>query len=194
MGSGLRCRKVERAVSGSHAGTCYIIRTSLGMFVTKVHVPMGVRQGSVEGPLCFILQYALSITQAQNKFSVRDSLRWFSRGNTVNRLDLSDLCFVDDLVSLLIFWSKSQLSRFAEMMSQVLESGRLRVNTASWRSWSYFELRGTNSSEHTETSLKSTTAGTQSFFVCWNIFLLMPICFAQVHFSIEPFRRLPAAV
>ena len=50
------------------------------------------------------------------------------RGNTLNRLDLSDLCFVDDLVSLLIFWRKSQLSRFAEMVSQVLESGRLRVN------------------------------------------------------------------
>ena len=46
----------------------------------------------------------------------------------MNRLDLSHLCFVDDLVSLLIFWRKSQLSRFAEMVSQVLESGRLRVN------------------------------------------------------------------
>ena len=49
------------------------------------------------------------------------------RGNTVSRSDLSDLCFVDDLVSQLIFWRKSQLSRFAEMVSQVLESGRLRV-------------------------------------------------------------------
>ena len=46
----------------------------------------------------------------------------------MSRLDLSDLCFVDELVSLLIFWRKSQLSRFAEMVSQVLESGRLRVN------------------------------------------------------------------
>ena len=49
-------------------------------------------------------------------------------GNTVNRLDLSDLCLVDDLVSLLIFCKKRQFSRFAEMVSQVLESGRLRVN------------------------------------------------------------------
>ena len=46
----------------------------------------------------------------------------------MSRFDLSDLCFVDDLVSLLIFWRKSQLSGFAEMVSQVLESGRLRVN------------------------------------------------------------------
>ena len=46
----------------------------------------------------------------------------------MSRLDLSDLCFVDDLVNLLIFWRKSQLSRFAEMVSQVFESGRLRVN------------------------------------------------------------------
>ena len=35
---------------------------------------------------------------------------------------------MDDWVSLLIFWRKSQLSRFAEMVSQVLDSGRLRVN------------------------------------------------------------------
>ena len=39
----------------------------------------------------------------------------------MSKLDLSDLCFADDLVSLLIFWRKSQLSRFAEMVSQVLE-------------------------------------------------------------------------
>ena len=50
------------------------------------------------------------------------------RGNTVSRLDLSDLCCVDDLVCLVIFWRKSQLSRFAEMVSQVIESGRMRVN------------------------------------------------------------------
>ena len=31
-------------------------------------------------------------------------------------------------MSFLIFWWKSQLSRFAEMVSQVLESGRLSVN------------------------------------------------------------------
>ena len=46
----------------------------------------------------------------------------------MNRLDLSDLCFAKDLMSLLIFWRKSQLSRLAEMVSQVLESGRLRAN------------------------------------------------------------------
>ena len=50
-----------------------------------------------------------------------------SRAETPTRLDLSDLCFVDDLSSLLIFWRKSQLSRFAQMVSQVLESGSLRV-------------------------------------------------------------------
>ena len=40
-----------------------------------------------------------------------------STWNTVSRLDLSDLCYVDDLVSLLIFWRKSQLSRFAVTVS-----------------------------------------------------------------------------
>ena len=102
---------------------------SLGRLVTKVHVTMGIRQGSVEGPLCFILLYALSITQAQKKRPQHQRvIAVVPRGNTVSRLDLSDLCFVDHLVSLLMFWRKSQLSRFAEMVSQVLESGRLRVN------------------------------------------------------------------
>ena len=50
-----------------HAGTCHIIRNSLGRPVTKVHVTMGVRQGSVEGPLCFILLYALSITHSSTE-------------------------------------------------------------------------------------------------------------------------------
>ena len=54
-------------LKAGHAGTRYIIRNSLGRPVTKVHVTMGVRQGSVEGPLCFILLYALSITQARQK-------------------------------------------------------------------------------------------------------------------------------
>ena len=86
------------------AGTCYIIGNSLGRPVTKVHVTMGVRLGSVEGPLCFILLYALSITQAQRKRPQNQRVSVVvTRGNTVSRLDLSDLCFVDDLASLLIF-------------------------------------------------------------------------------------------
>ena len=90
---------------------------------------MGVREGSVEGPLCFVLLYALSVTQAQRKRPLHQRvIAVVSRADTTARLDLSDLCFVDDLVSLLIIWRKSQLSRFAEMVSQVLDSGSLRVN------------------------------------------------------------------
>ena len=119
------------ALEAGHAGTCYIIRNSLGRPVTKVHVTMGVRQGSVEGPLCFILLCALSITQARKKRPQQQRvIAVVPRGKTVSRLDLSDLCFVGDLVSLLTFWRKSQLSRFAEMVSHVLESGRVSVNTS----------------------------------------------------------------
>ena len=121
--------ELSAVLEAGHEGTCYIIRNSLGRPVTRVHVTLGVRQGSVEGPLCFILLYALSITQARQKRPQQQTLiAVVQRGNTVSRLDLSALCFVDDLVSLLIFWKKSQLSRFAEMVSQVLETGRLRVN------------------------------------------------------------------
>ena len=98
-------------LEAGHEGTCYTIRNSLGRPVTKGHVTLGVRQGSVEGPLCFILLYALSITQARQKRPQQQRvIAVVQRGNTVSRLDLSDLCFVDDLVSLLIFWRKSQLS------------------------------------------------------------------------------------
>ena len=115
-------------LEAGHAGTCYIIRSSIGRPVTKVHVTMGVRQGSVEGHyVSFFCMPSASrkprkIPQHQRVIAV------VPRGNPVSRLDLSDLCIVDDLVSLLIVWRKSQLSRFAEMVSQVLESARLRVN------------------------------------------------------------------
>ena len=55
-------------LEAGHAGTCYITRP-----VTKVHVTMGVRQGSVKCLLCFILLYALSITQARKKTSATGS-------------------------------------------------------------------------------------------------------------------------
>ena len=59
-------------LEAGHAGTCYI-QSSFGRLVTKVHVTMGVRQGSVVGPLCFILLYALSITQTQKNTSASES-------------------------------------------------------------------------------------------------------------------------
>ena len=106
-------------LEAGHAGTCYIISTQ----PRKAHVTMGVPQESVDGPLCFILLYALSITQAQKKLTQQQRvIAVVPRGNTVSRLELSDLCFVNDLVGLLIFWRKSQLSRIDEMVSQVLES------------------------------------------------------------------------
>ena len=57
-----------------HAGTCYIIRNSLGRPITKVHV-----KGSVEDPLCFVLLYALSKNHSSTKEnpSTRGSLQWF---------------------------------------------------------------------------------------------------------------------
>ena len=69
------------------AGTCYI-RNSSGRLVTKVHVTRGVRQGSVEGPLCFILLYALSITHAQGKRPQQQRvIAVDSRAETTTRLD-----------------------------------------------------------------------------------------------------------
>ena len=101
--------KVGRVVlEAGHAGPCYTIRKSVGRPITKVHVTLGERQGRVEGPLWFILLYALRITQAQRKRSQQQRvIAVDSRAETTTRLDLSDLCFVDDLVSLLIFWRKS---------------------------------------------------------------------------------------
>ena len=72
-------------LEAGHAGTCYIIRNSLGRPVTKHHVTMGVRQGSVEGPLCFILLCALSITQAQkNRPQHQRVIAVVPRRNTVS--------------------------------------------------------------------------------------------------------------
>ena len=97
--------------------------------MTKVHVTMGMRHGSVEGPLCFILLHAFSITEAQRQRPQHHRvIAVDSRAGTTTRLDLSRP-LLGDLVSLLIFWRKSQLSRFAEMVSQVL--GSLRVDESN---------------------------------------------------------------
>ena len=66
----------------------------------------------------------------ERDLNTKGSLQWTRvQKQPVNRLDLSDLCFVDDLGQPLDFFlRKSQLSRLAEMVSQVLESGSLRVN------------------------------------------------------------------
>ena len=61
-----------------------------------------MRQGRVEGPLCFILLYALSATHAQLKRPQHQRvIAVDSRAETTTWLDLSDLCFVDDVVGLL---------------------------------------------------------------------------------------------
>ena len=70
-------------LEAGHAGTCYTIRNSLGRPVTKVHVTMGVRQGSVEGPLCFVLLYAPQHQAQKKNLSIRESLRWFHVGTSV---------------------------------------------------------------------------------------------------------------
>ena len=97
------------------AGICYIIRKCLRRPVTST-----ARCASF-----------FCTPSASPKLSERDPARVIvvdTREETTTRLDLSDLCFVDDLVSLFIFWRKSQLSSFVEMVSQVPESETLRVN------------------------------------------------------------------
>ena len=94
-----------------------------------------LEQCSVEGPSRFNLLYPISITQAQRKRPQHQRVVAVdTRAETTTRLDLSHLCFVDNLLSLLIFWRKSQLSRFAEMVSQVLESGSFKAEHISSRS------------------------------------------------------------
>ena len=100
VSSASNLKALSVVLDAGHAGTCCIIRNRNGRPVTKVHVTRGVRQGSVEGPLCFILLYGLSITQAQRKRPQHQRVITVdSRAETTTRLDLSDFCLVDDLVS-----------------------------------------------------------------------------------------------
>ena len=74
-------------LEAGHEGTCYVIRNSLGRPVTNVHVTLGVRQGSVEAPLCFILLYALSITQAwQRRPQQQRVIAVVQRGNACEQI------------------------------------------------------------------------------------------------------------
>ena len=55
VASAAELKGLSVVLEAGHAGTCYIIRNSLGRPITKVHVTLEVRHCSVEGPLCFIL-------------------------------------------------------------------------------------------------------------------------------------------
>ena len=107
VASTAKLKGLSVVLEAGHAGTCYVIRSCLKRPISKVHVTLGVRQGSVESPLCSILLYALSTTQAKRKRPQHQTVMAMgSRAETTTRLDLSDLCFVDDRVSFLISLAK----------------------------------------------------------------------------------------
>ena len=127
-GSVPACR--VRNSARSRVGRCMSCEFLVG--IVSAQFALAVQKSKSTGwasCVSFILLYAHSITQAQRKRPQHQSvIAVDSRAETTTRLDLSDHCFVDDLVSLLFLVAKSQLARFAEMVSQVRETGRLRVN------------------------------------------------------------------
>ena len=71
-----------------HRGDCYILKDKhTGQLRNRILTDMGFRQGSVEGPACFLALY-----------DTAQPLQPSSRGISTE-VNVSDLMFMDDLVS-----------------------------------------------------------------------------------------------
>ena len=106
MGSGLRCRKVERIVSGAEGKSHrHVLHHSKQPREACYQSPRHVvsTTGMRRGPVVLHSSPQHHASPEKKRPQHQRVIAVVPRRNTVSRLDLSDLCFVDDLVSLLIF-------------------------------------------------------------------------------------------
>eukprot|EP00973_Karenia_brevis_P046958 6515425-Karenia_brevis.AAC.1 len=103
-----------------HDGTCYLLLDSAsGEIVRKILVRKGVRQGSCEGPLLFVVLYDVVMRELEAKrghqkiTAAYDSYLGRFNGDSTHaevkhEETVSDIVFMDDLISLLVFSSTAE--------------------------------------------------------------------------------------
>ena len=133
---------VRLALEELHDGTCYVLRDTRSQeLLRKVHVKKGVRQGSTEGPLCFVAMYDLVLRELDSvrgpaeavTARVDDSLgpRSAQAEDTEFRFEnAGDVVFMDDLISFLIFETGEQLNAFVTEVARVFSDFAFKVNAS----------------------------------------------------------------
>ena len=118
-----------------HDGTCYLIKDKSGNIRKRVWVNQGVRQGSVEGPILFICLYDIIMESVR----IRRENEGFEEARAHPRaevftcgdqrtLNVGEVAFVDDLISLLLFDRVEDLERWVEQVLEAFEEVGMKAN------------------------------------------------------------------
>ena len=110
-----------------HRGVCYILKDKhTGHQLKRILTSKEVRQGSVEGPACFLALFDIATWEVKMAGD-REAVLAFPRGPgpVVN---LSDLKFTDDLASFYEFRTLASLQQFIESVSAIFTAHCFQVN------------------------------------------------------------------
>ncbi|CAK0838620.1 unnamed protein product [Prorocentrum cordatum] len=138
-------REARLAVGGLREGTCYIARDiRANRPIKKLSIPRGVRQGSVDGPLLFIAVYDLLASKPEQSRAraefpeisvlfdpelkqIRHQDALLGEGEE-ERMVVSPIKFVDDLIALTIVENFEAGSRFLTFLKAEFTKGKTKVN------------------------------------------------------------------
>ena len=118
---------IEFFLEEQHRGVFYILKDKhTGQLRKRILTDMGVRQDSVEGPACFLALYDIAtweVKTAGDRTAITAQQQEI--GTEVN---VSDLKYMDDLVSCVEFRDLDTLQRFIECVTAVFIQHSFQVN------------------------------------------------------------------
>ena len=110
-----------------HRGDCYILKDKhTGQLRKRILTDMGFRQGSVEGPACFLALYDTATCEVKTAGD-RTAITAQQQGISTE-VNVSDLMFMDYLVSFFEFRDLDTLQRFIACVTAVFTQHSFQVN------------------------------------------------------------------
>ena len=119
-----------------HRGTRYLLMVKDGTVSKKLCVSRGVRQGSVEGPVVFLALYKAIMDEVRDTRG-SEGLQgvWASDNNNESEeeevwLDVSEVAFVADMVSFLVYDTEEEVEVWATRVIECFETFEMKVNVS----------------------------------------------------------------
>ena len=124
---------IEAFFQELHDGTCYLLKNARGDIRRRLWIRQGVRQGSIEGPLVFICLYDVILMNLGKrrpdgkKLAARMKRPLFARQRD-DELEVGDIAFVDDLISMIEFEEKEELEEWIQAVAEVFQMLDMQAN------------------------------------------------------------------